>query len=136
MLLDSKELKKRDEWTAQRLAWIGRHYTFTDDEREVFNEYYNIVAPFRWPYHSLFLSILDNREKYPDGREYAGLILDWTEYQMTRKDGSSLLFVTKYLTRNIGKIYCLKIYHTESFNQFRKSSKTSLRNGIYILCRR
>ncbi|AUS96227.1 hypothetical protein CDQ84_11910 [Clostridium thermosuccinogenes] len=91
VLLDTEALKKRDAWTAQRLAWIGKHYKFTDEEREAFNEYYNIVAPFRWTYHCFFLSLLKNREKYPEGRKYAGHILDWTEYQMTRSDVSSLL---------------------------------------------
>ena len=91
LLLDAEALRKRDERIAQRLAWIGKNYKFTDYEREVFNEYYNIVAPFRWPCHSFFLSLLRNREKYPDGRKYARLILDWTEYQMTRNDVSSLL---------------------------------------------
>lgn len=91
LLLDTEALKKRDAWTAQRLAWIGKYYKFTDDEREAFTEYYNIVAPFRWPYHSFFLSLLKGGEEYPDGRKYAKLILDWTEYQMTRNDVSSLL---------------------------------------------
>ncbi|HBN85692.1 MAG TPA: hypothetical protein DDZ89_17820 [Clostridiales bacterium] len=91
MLLDTEALKKRDARTAQRLGWIGKHYRFTDIEKESFNEYYNIVAPFRWTYHSFFLSLLKNREKYPEGRKYAGIILDWIAFQMTGKDISSLL---------------------------------------------
>lgn len=91
LLLDIASMKKRDAYTAQRLAWMGKNYKFTDYEKEVFNKYYNTVAPFRWPYHSFFLSLLKDREKYPDGRKYAGQILDWTEYQMTRNDAGSLL---------------------------------------------
>lgn len=91
LLLDTAALKKRDEITAQRLAWIGRHYSFKDEEREAFNEYYNIVAPFRWTYHSFFIKLLSNREKYPEGKKYAKSILDWVEYQMTRQDAVSLL---------------------------------------------
>lgn len=86
LLLDSDALKKRDGHTKLRLSWIGTRYKFTDFEKEVFNEYYNIVAPFRWPYHCFFLTLLNSRDKYPDGRKYAGLILDWIEYQMTRND--------------------------------------------------
>lgn len=91
LLIDTEALKKRDEWTKQRLTWIGKYYKFTDAEKEAFNEYYNIVAPFRSPYHYLFISVLKNKEKYPEGRKYAGLILDWIEYQMTRDDVSGLL---------------------------------------------
>ena len=91
LLLDTEALKRRDVQTAQCLSWIGKNYTFTDNEREAFNAYYNIVAPFRWSYQSFYMSILSNREKYPDGIKYAKCILDWIEYQMTRKDVSGLI---------------------------------------------
>lgn len=91
LLLDTDAMKKRDDRTKQRLTWIGKRYKFGEIEKEAFNEYYNIVAPFRWFYKSLFLSFLSDKEKYPDGRRYAGLILDWLEYQMTRNDVSVLI---------------------------------------------
>lgn len=91
LLMDPEALKERDRRTAQNLAWIGKHYQFTDAEREVFNEYYNIVAPFRWTYQGFFMRLLTNRDRYPDGRKYAGLIVDWMEYQATRKDVGDLL---------------------------------------------
>lgn len=37
------------------------------------------------------MSLLGDRENYPEGRKYAGQILDWIEYQMTRKDAGGLL---------------------------------------------
>ena len=61
LLMDPEALKERDRRTAQNLAWIGKHYQFTDAEREVFNEYYNIVAPFRWTYQGFFMRLLTNR---------------------------------------------------------------------------
>lgn len=91
LLMDTAALRKRDRRTAQSLAWIGEHYKFTETEREAFNEYYNIVAPFRWTYQGFFMGLLTNRDRYPHGRKYAGLILDWMEYQATRKDVVDLL---------------------------------------------
>jgi hypothetical protein len=37
------------------------------------------------------MSLPGDRGNYTEGRRYAGLILDWIEYQMTRKDADVLL---------------------------------------------
>jgi|LSQX01.2.fsa_nt_gb hypothetical protein len=91
ILTDTLAMRHRDEKTAQRLAWIAKNYKFTDVEKYAFNEYYNIFAPFRWPYHCFFIKLLTNQDKYPDGGKYAEVILDWIEHQMHRRDVGQLL---------------------------------------------
>lgn len=85
-LLDIDELKLRDEKTVRNLAYVSKHYKFTDAEKAAFNSYYNIVMPFRWPYHCFFMKLLRG-----DGRHYANDVIEWVEYQLTRSDVSGQL---------------------------------------------
>ncbi len=85
-LLDTDELKLRDQKTVCNLAYVGKHYKFTDAEKTAFNNYYNIVMPFRWPYHCFFMKLLRG-----DGRHFAHDVIEWVEYQLTRSDMSDKL---------------------------------------------
>lgn len=87
LLLNRWSMLERDRITAQRLAWIGKEYHFTDAERAAFQSYYHIVAPFRWPCFAAFRHVLAGQHALAA----APKILDWIEFQMTRTDVLSLL---------------------------------------------
>ncbi len=86
-LLDRRAMYLRDRKTIQRLSWIGNYYHFTESEHRVFSDYYNIVAPFRWPYYVAFMKWMQAK----DGEKNAASILQWMRYQFTRRDIESFL---------------------------------------------
>lgn len=76
-----------DEETAKMLSWIGKNYRFTREERDAFPTFYNLVAPFRWPYYCRFRNALLNER----GCQYVNQIWNWVEYQFSRTDTAKLL---------------------------------------------
>lgn len=78
--------KKSDDYVKRKLSAVKKHYHFTKQELDAFNKYYNIVVPFRFPYTSDFIKLInDGKMQYIDG------ILKWMNYQLTRSDVLSIL---------------------------------------------
>ncbi|MDR0928512.1 MAG: phosphotransferase [Oscillospiraceae bacterium] len=70
--------------TAHNFTLVGRHYRFTEMERDVMNLYYNVIAPF--------LNFPIDLEDHRDAPDYwAERTLDYIEREMTRSDAHRLL---------------------------------------------
>lgn len=80
--LDTVETaKKYDSHFKESMACIKKHYIFTEEEKKAFGTLYNIVAPFRFPNISLFISVIEKGET-----QYIDSMLRWIYKELTRKD--------------------------------------------------
>lgn len=82
-LFDKNKMKQRDEYTKNNLSLVKKHYRFTPEEYTAYRAYYNVAAPFRWPYICFFMKTITSGKD-----EYLKSMLDWIYYQLTREDVS------------------------------------------------
>lgn len=79
MLDDPDEESRRYAVTRRRMQRVGKHYTFSDAEREAFVEYYNIFAPFCAQVYRQLMPSLNRKEHVKE-------IIGWVERQTLRRD--------------------------------------------------
>ncbi|WP_165921290.1 hypothetical protein, partial [Paenibacillus albiflavus] len=79
-------MKQCDEHLAKAMSAVTKHYELSQQELDVINDLYNIVAPFRFPTMHLFIKDL----KANNGDKMDAM-LEWIYYQLTRSDIHQLI---------------------------------------------
>jgi ribosomal protein S18 acetylase RimI-like enzyme len=74
-------VKSAEERILRNLGYVAREYRFTDSEKAAFGMYFNLAVPFWGSNVETYFELI-----HAHGVEYVPQILDFIEYQMTRRD--------------------------------------------------